>query len=233
MTIFWNKVREFGALLASLPVPRRRRGCLPTSGMTRSAPLSQELRLSWSSGGAGMPARPCALAAPRRAPEDDLRRRLRRWSPPPALGRVPDAITEPFTVVLLGHHDLSASRSGSQTAPTATSCCAAMSCVSGRRRGHALASSFVLDQLARARSTARSSSHPTTSTSWTPVFGTIAAAVLDVGGMMCHAAIVAREYGLPAVVGTGNGDQADRGPEIAFASTPTKASSRSSTSSLG
>jgi pyruvate,water dikinase len=46
---------------------------------------------------------------------------------------------------------------------------------------------------------------PTTSTSWTPFFGTIAGAVLDVGGVMCHAAIVAREYGLPAVVGTGFG----------------------------
>ena len=46
---------------------------------------------------------------------------------------------------------------------------------------------------------------PTTSTSWTPVFGTIAGAVLDIGGVMCHAAIVAREYGLPAVVGTGVG----------------------------
>jgi pyruvate,water dikinase len=46
---------------------------------------------------------------------------------------------------------------------------------------------------------------PCTSTSWTPVFGTIAAAVLDSGGIMSHAAIVAREYGLPAVVGTGTG----------------------------
>ena len=44
---------------------------------------------------------------------------------------------------------------------------------------------------------------PTTYTSWTRIFGTIAAAVLDTGGIMCHAAIVAREYGLPAVVGTG------------------------------
>jgi pyruvate,water dikinase len=46
---------------------------------------------------------------------------------------------------------------------------------------------------------------PTSSTSWTPVFGKIAAAVLDSGGIMCHAAIVAREYGLPAVIGTGAG----------------------------
>jgi pyruvate,water dikinase len=43
---------------------------------------------------------------------------------------------------------------------------------------------------------------PSTSTSWTPVFGRLAAAVSDSGGVMCHAAIVAREYGLPAVVGT-------------------------------
>jgi pyruvate,water dikinase len=44
---------------------------------------------------------------------------------------------------------------------------------------------------------------PFTSTSWTPVFGRIAGAVTDAGGVMCHAAIVAREYGLPAVLGTG------------------------------
>jgi pyruvate,water dikinase len=35
------------------------------------------------------------------------------------------------------------------------------------------------------------------------VFGKIAAAVSDIGGTMSHAAIVAREYGMPAVVGTG------------------------------
>ena len=27
--------------------------------------------------------------------------------------------------------------------------------------------------------------------------------ITDIGGMMCHAAIVCREYGIPAVVGTG------------------------------
>ena len=44
-----------------------------------------------------------------------------------------------------------------------------------------------------------------TSPSWTPVFARISGAVSDIGGIMCHAAIVAREYGLPAVVGTGTG----------------------------
>ena len=43
-----------------------------------------------------------------------------------------------------------------------------------------------------------------TAPSWAPVFPKIAAAVSDIGGMMSHAAIIAREYGLPAVVGTGH-----------------------------
>lgn len=41
-----------------------------------------------------------------------------------------------------------------------------------------------------------------TDPNWTPLFGLAAALVTDVGGSLCHAAIVAREYGLPAVVGT-------------------------------
>ena len=44
---------------------------------------------------------------------------------------------------------------------------------------------------------------PVTSPSWTPVFGKIGGAVADIGGIMSHMAIVAREYGFPAVVGTG------------------------------
>jgi pyruvate,water dikinase len=42
-----------------------------------------------------------------------------------------------------------------------------------------------------------------TAPSWAPVFNKIAATVTDIGGMMSHAAIVCREYGLPAVTGTG------------------------------
>jgi pyruvate,water dikinase len=43
-----------------------------------------------------------------------------------------------------------------------------------------------------------------TNPTWAPVFQKIAAAVSDIGGSMSHAAIVAREYGLPAVVGVGD-----------------------------
>jgi pyruvate,water dikinase len=43
-----------------------------------------------------------------------------------------------------------------------------------------------------------------TAPSWGPIFGKIKATVTDIGGMMSHAAIVCREYGLPAVTGTGS-----------------------------
>ena len=43
-----------------------------------------------------------------------------------------------------------------------------------------------------------------TNPTWSPIFQKIGAAVSDIGGSMSHMAIVAREYGLPAVVGTGS-----------------------------
>ena len=40
-----------------------------------------------------------------------------------------------------------------------------------------------------------------TDPSWTPLFVAIKALVTEVGGLMTHGAVIAREYGLPAVVG--------------------------------
>ncbi|MBO3130380.1 PEP/pyruvate-binding domain-containing protein [Dermatophilus congolensis] len=43
-----------------------------------------------------------------------------------------------------------------------------------------------------------------TDPSWTPLFALASAVVADTGGRLSHAAIVAREYGIPAVMGAGN-----------------------------
>lgn len=51
---------------------------------------------------------------------------------------------------------------------------------------------------------------PLTEPSWIPVFSRCAAVVTDIGGIMSHAAIVCREYGLPAVTGTGQGTSSIR-----------------------
>jgi pyruvate,water dikinase len=42
---------------------------------------------------------------------------------------------------------------------------------------------------------------PATDPGWTPLFLTAAGLVMEMGGAMAHGAIVAREYGLPTVVG--------------------------------
>ena len=42
---------------------------------------------------------------------------------------------------------------------------------------------------------------PSTDPGWTPLFLTAAGLVMEMGGAMSHGSVVAREYGIPAVVG--------------------------------
>jgi pyruvate,water dikinase len=44
---------------------------------------------------------------------------------------------------------------------------------------------------------------PLTTPAWTPLFAMASAVVTDIGGPLSHGSIVAREYGIPAVLGTG------------------------------
>ena len=44
---------------------------------------------------------------------------------------------------------------------------------------------------------------PTTTPAWTPLFSQARGLVTDIGGALAHGSIVAREYGIPAVMGTG------------------------------
>ncbi|MDQ6732440.1 MAG: PEP-utilizing enzyme, partial [Actinomycetota bacterium] len=46
-----------------------------------------------------------------------------------------------------------------------------------------------------------------TDPSWTPLFVTIKGLVTEVGGLMTHGAVIAREYGLPTVVGVEHATQ--------------------------
>jgi phosphoenolpyruvate synthase/pyruvate phosphate dikinase len=45
---------------------------------------------------------------------------------------------------------------------------------------------------------------PLTGPAWTPLFNRAAAVVTDVGSAAAHASIIAREFGIPAVVGCGD-----------------------------
>lgn len=49
---------------------------------------------------------------------------------------------------------------------------------------------------------------PTTSPVWSIIFPSVGALVTDTGGILSHPAIISREYGIPAVVATGNATRA-------------------------
>jgi rifampicin phosphotransferase len=48
---------------------------------------------------------------------------------------------------------------------------------------------------------------PTTTPAWTPLFSQAKGLVTDVGGVLAHGSIVAREFGIPAVLGTGEASE--------------------------
>ena len=50
----------------------------------------------------------------------------------------------------------------------------------------------------------------TTTPAWTPFFSRLSGLVTDLGGPLAHGSIVAREYGIPAVMGVGNATQSIR-----------------------
>jgi pyruvate,water dikinase len=197
-TVLWNKAREFGALLSHHAFLADAEDVFFLRPDEVRAAL-EELRMHWSSGGQGVPRGP-AHWPPKVERRKTIHQALRRWAPPPALGPAPKAVTEPVTIMHWGittervHGWLDAS--GGSTS---------------RMRGIA-ASPGVAEGVARVILDVGQVSDtqdgeilvaPFTSTSWTPVFGRIAGVVTDAGGVMCHAAIVAREYRVPAVLGAG------------------------------
>ncbi len=129
--------------------------------------------------------------------------KFRDWAPPPALGVPPDVVTEPFTIVLWGvttdvlSEWLKGGSDGEGEQREFKGSPGSSGIVEGRAR--VLRNVSELSDLAEGEILVAT----TTSPSWAPAFVKIAGAVTDVGGPMCHAAIVCREYGLPTVVGTG------------------------------
>jgi pyruvate, water dikinase len=120
--------------------------------------------------------------------------------PQPALNAPPEVITEPFTLMLWGiTDDQIANWLGTGDAPDGTF--KGMAASPGIAEGPARVISSA-DQLTEVRD-GEILVAPVTAPSWGPIFGKIRATVTDIGGMMSHAAIVCREYGMPAVTGTG------------------------------
>jgi pyruvate,water dikinase len=193
-SLFFNKLREVGAVLAEHGFFEDPEDVFHLNIHEVHAALS-DLGLAWAG---GAPARGTFYWPPRVARRKEILARLAEWTPPPALGAVPDVINDPTVQLLWG---VTADRLRAWAG-------------GGEAGVHGYAASpGVVEGVARVVRDVNEIGSvqqgevlvcSVTAPSWAPVFPKISAAVSDIGGMMSHAAIIAREYGLPAVVGTGH-----------------------------
>jgi len=197
LTSWYNKVREFGALLAGHDYLDDAEDVFQLSRHEVMQAL-EELVLHWASGGLALGGTHWKPIVARRR---ELLAKLADWTPPPALGTMPEAATnDPITVMLWGItperlQEWARAQDGAQIELRGSP--AAPGVVEGPAR---IVKS--VDQMAEVRD-GEILVCGSTSPAWAPIFSRITATVTDIGGVMSHAAIVCREYGLPAVVGTG------------------------------
>jgi pyruvate, water dikinase len=195
--LFFNKIREFGALLSAHDFFPQESDVFHLTHFELEAAIV-DLMTSWSTGSPPRgPSHWPKIVAERRAA-------IAQWSKhdtPPALGPVPDIIDDPAIVMLWGitreSLDSWLKASGDGASDEIRGFAASNGVVEGPARviksvediGRLQPGDILVCQI--------------TNPSWAPIFQKILGAVSDLGGSMSHAAIVAREYGLPAVVGTG------------------------------
>jgi len=193
-TRFFQKVKAFGALLASQGVIGEADDVFHLHHTEIDQALS-DVSLAWAAGSPPLGGRhfPPVIAERKRMLEV-----LRDWSPPPALGPVPEALNDPAVRMLWGVTQQRIEQWLNPDPDELRGVAASAGVVEGTAR-------VLLDvnQVGELRE-GEVLVCPVTAPSWAPVFAKIKAAVSDIGGAMSHAAIVAREYGMPAVVGTGD-----------------------------
>jgi len=195
MSVFWRKMRELSAVFHKAGFWENAEDMFFLNrNEVRDAIF--DYGMGW---GVGVPS-----TGPSYWPAEIARRKsiltaLQSQPPQPALNTPPAVITEPFTIMLWGITTDSVERwlNGNSDSTKLEGMAASPGIVEGRARVIRSANDLGLIQDGEILVT------PVTAPSWAPVFGKIKATVTDIGGMMSHAAIVCREYGLPAVTGTG------------------------------
>jgi pyruvate, water dikinase len=197
-TRFFQKIKEFGALLAAHGVLDSADDVFQLRHNEVDEALA-DVMLAWASGGTPLGGRHFGPLIARRK---QIMAALKEWTPPPALGPIPHALNDPAVQMLWG-----------VTAQTIEAWSNASDAGDEKEIHGFAASPGIVEGPARVLRDVSQIGEirdgeilvcPVTAPSWGPVFGKIKAAVSDIGGTMSHAAIVAREYGMPAVVGTGH-----------------------------
>ncbi len=200
-TIWFDKVREFGALLVKNGMLDEVDDIFMFSRY-EIPELLTELATGWALG-VNIPLRGNYYKAKAKKRRKILEA-AKKWAPAPALGVPPEEVAEPFTIMLWGittervkewlkgvaapkPEDVSEIKGFASSAGVAE----------GPARVLKLLEEIVTLQPGEIIVC------PSTNPSWAPVFTKIKAAVTDIGGLTSHAAIVCREYGVPSVTGVG------------------------------
>ena len=202
LSVFWRKIRRLGQVLADAGFWKEADDIF----YVRRDELQQVIFDYGNGWGVGV-----EPMGPYYWPAEIARRRkiiaaLELKAPVPAMNEPPAVVTEPFTIMLYGI--TSEAVSGWLSAGADTGHLGGMAASPGVVEGVArvVGGAEDLDQIQQGEVLVTRITAP----SWGPVFGRIAATVTDIGGMMSHAAIVCREYGLPAVTGVGSATTAIR-----------------------
>ncbi len=196
-TIFWNKMREFADRVVGAGLLAEQEDFFYLNRWEAAQALFDTAN-SWAQASPGLGRHWRSLAARRR----EIVQALRGWVPEPAVGSAPTELggllTAQFGITmdtvegwLTGEHpDDPDELTGVGASPRV---------VEGRTR--VVLSTDEIDQVQDGEILVCTATAP----AWAPVFGKVRAVVSDVGGLMSHAAILCREYGIPAVLGTGAG----------------------------
>ncbi|MFW2384055.1 MAG: PEP-utilizing enzyme [Acidimicrobiales bacterium] len=196
MSVVWRKVKELGATL-------EKDGLLNSADdllFLRRDEVNELLWDYYSNWAINSPTVSAVHWAPIVERRREIHARLSEWKPPKALGEPPEVITEPFTIMLWGITSESVDNwlgSGDAAENELSGMAASPGSVEGLAR--IIHDPDEVEDLEQGEILVA----PITAPSWAPVFPKIQACVTDIGGMMSHAAIVCREYGVPAVTGTG------------------------------
>ena len=195
-TVFWEKVWELGDFLVASGFTQQRDDVFYVNRFELDQVLADVVQ-SWA---IGVEARGKEQWRARIAERRGIMSALQAQGAPPAYGIPPAEVTDPFAVMNYGVttdrvRDWLGATSGSGSQLNGIP--GGPGVVEGPVR--VLKSEKDLSLLRPGEILVA----PITAPSWAAAFSVATGVITDIGGMMSHAAIVCREYGIPAVVGTG------------------------------
>ncbi|HEY0812599.1 MAG TPA: PEP-utilizing enzyme [Pseudonocardia sp.] len=180
-----------------------RRACQELAGRVGADDRNDMLYLFWPelvdvANGASYAGELKSLVADRRQYFDHWH--AKRGEMPKVLGTIPEKVEDPILIEIFGINPQSI-RAVQNPNAAAETVLTGVPAAKGTARGVArvLQSTDEMHRLEPDSILVCESTSPT----WTPAFGKIAGAVCDGGGMLSHAAIVGREYGVPTVTAVG------------------------------